>query len=306
MAAIPSRHRSLVLLAAVVLAQVLALAVQIKATDTTGDKQSLIRSWTVGAMSPFGRAGAWSMGTVRGVWRHYFALSATARENDRLRQENNDLKLKVDELQSKATEGTRLATLLHFREAHQAVPMIAARVISTSADTTSAAIFVDRGQRDGLKRNMGVITPDGVVGKVIEVYGDTAQVLLLTDKDSGVGAMIADSRTQGAVGGVGEPMLVMKYVPSDDEAKVGDRVVTSGLDRIFPKDLPVGTVTEVKPANPFKQIRVRPAANLERLEEVLILPTLDPLQMKTEAETPAAPASNEKDKAGAAATSHPQ
>jgi rod shape-determining protein MreC len=280
MVAIPSRHKSLVLLAAVVCAQVLALAVQIKATDSQGDKQSLIRGWTVGAVSPFERAGAWSVDKIRGSWRHYFALTDTAKENDKLRQENKGLKLQLEELQSQAEEAGRLAALLHFREEHQNVRMIPARVIGTSADTSSEVIYVDRGQRDGLKRNMGVITPDGVVGKVIEVYGDTAQVLLLTDKDSGVGAMLADSRIQSPVGGMGEPLLNMKYVASDDEVKVGEKVVTSGMDRIFPKDLPVGTVVNVKPGMPFKQIRVSPAAKLERLEEVLILPTLEPLQMK--------------------------
>jgi rod shape-determining protein MreC len=288
MVAIPSRHKSLVLLAAVVLAQVLALAVQIKATDSQGDKQSLIRGWTVGAVSPFERAGAWGVEKIRGTWRHYFALSDTAKENDKLREENNNLKLQLNEIQSKAEEADRLAALLHFRDEHESTKMIPARVIGTSADTSSEVIYIDRGRRDGLKRNMGVITPDGVVGKVIEVYGDTSQVLLLTDKDSGVGAMLADTRIQSPVGGMGEPLLNMKYVAGDDQVKVGEKVVTSGMDRIFPKDLPVGTVVEVKPGMPFKHIRVTPAANLERLEEVLILPTLEPIRMKTEENTEAA------------------
>lgn len=294
MVAIPSRHRSLVLLAGVVLVQVLALAIQIKARDAQGDQTSLIRSWTVGAVSPFERAGAWTVEKIRGTWRHYFALSRTAKENEKLRQENQDLKLKVTELQSKAEETDRLAALLQFREAHRDVKMIPARVIGTSADTNSAVIYVDRGQRDGLKRNMGVITPDGVVGKVTDVYGDSAQVLLLTDKDSGVGAMLANSRIQSPVGGMGEPLLNMKYVASDDDVKVGDEVVTSGMDRIFPKDLPVGTVAEVKPGMPFKQIRVRPAAKLERLEEVIILPSLEPISMRKAAVADAEVAKPEK------------
>jgi rod shape-determining protein MreC len=133
---------------------------------------------------------------------------------------------------------------------------------------------------------MGVITPDGVVGKVVETYPNAAQVLLLTDKESGVGAMLADSRIQSPVGGQGEPLLVMKYVPNDDAVNFGERVITSGMDRIFPRDLPVGTVAEIKSGNPFKQIRIRPAANLERLEEVLVLLSLRPLEIKNE-ENPA-------------------
>jgi rod shape-determining protein MreC len=133
---------------------------------------------------------------------------------------------------------------------------------------------------------MGVITPDGVVGKVIESYKDTAQVLLLTDNHSGVGAMLVDSRIQSPVGGTGEPLLVMKYVPNDDNVNFGERVVTSGMDRIFPRDLPVGTIAEIKPGNPFKLIRVRPAANLERLEEVFVLLTMKPLQLKHDSAAP--------------------
>src|ERR1700751_4938451 len=220
MAGLPSRHRSLFLLIGVVLLQVLLLAVQIK-RDSQG---RLIRVWTVGAVSPFQRAGASGIGGVRGIWNHYFALQNAARENERLHSENDTLKLQINQLQSRAAEADRLARLLNFRQAHQSVPMLGARVIGTSADTASQTIYLDRGERDGIRRNMGVITPDGVVGKVIESYRDTAQVLLLTDRDSGVGAMLSDSRIQSPVGGTGDPLLSMKYIPSHDAASMGDHV----------------------------------------------------------------------------------
>jgi rod shape-determining protein MreC len=282
MVAIPSRHKSLVLLAGVILLQVLLLAVQIK-RDSQG---RLIRVWTVGAVSPFERAGSYGFGWFRTAWRHYFALQNTTKENEQLRRENDALKLQIAQLQGKAAEADRLAALLNFRQSHTDVPMISARVIGASAGTASQTIELDRGERDGIRRNMGVITPDGVIGKVIETYPHTSQVLLLTDKESGVGAMLADSRIQSPVGGTGEPLLSMKYVANDDEVNVGDRVITSGMDRIFPRDLPVGTIAEIKPGNPFKQIRIKPAANLERLEEVIVLLTLHPLEMRKEA-TPA-------------------
>jgi rod shape-determining protein MreC len=284
MVAIPSRHKSLVLLAGVILAQLLLLAVQVK-RDSQG---RLIRVWTVGAVTPFERAGATGIGGIRGLWYHYFALQNAARENERLRHENDALKLQISQLESQAAEAQRLASLLNFKQAHQNVPTLAARVIGASADSASQTVYIDRGEREGIRRNMGVITPDGVVGKVIESYRDTAQVLLLTDKDSGVGAMLADSRIQSPVGGMGEPLLLMKYVPNDDDVNVGERVVTSGMDRIFPRDLPVGTVSQIKSGNPFKQIRIRPAANLERLEEVIVLLSLQPLELKRESGTPAA------------------
>ncbi len=279
MAGLPSRHRSLFLLAGVVLLQVLMLAVQIKR-----DSQSrLIRVWTVSAVSPVERSGAWGIGKVRNAWRHYFALSDTARENEELHRENGQLKLEIMQLQSKSAEADRLASLLNFKQKQAKVPMVLARVIGASADTNSAVVYLDQGLHEGIRKNMGVITPEGVVGKVIESYANTCQVLLLTDRDSGVGAMIANSRIQSPVGGLGEPLLTMKYVGNDDEVAVGARVVTSGMDRIFPKDLPVGIITQVKPGGQYKQIRVRPSANIERLEEVIVLLTTDPLTLKQDA-----------------------
>lgn len=286
MAGLPSRHRSLFLLGGVVLLQVLLLAVQIK-RDSQG---RLIRVWTVGAVSPFEKAGAHGVGGIRNMWNHYFALQNTSRENERLKSENDALKLQITQLQGKAAEADRLAALLKFRQTNTDVPMVSARVIGGSADSATQTIYLDRGERDGVRKNMGVITPDGVVGKVIESYKDTSQVLLLTDEHSGVGAKLVSSGLQSPVGGTGEPLLVMKYIPNDDDVNSGELVVTSGMDRIFPRDLPVGTIADIKAGNPFKQIRVRPAANLQRLEEVFVLLTLKPLEMKRDPSAPNAPA----------------
>jgi len=301
MVGIPSRHRSIFLLGGVVLLQVLLLAVQIK-RDSQG---RLIRVWTVGAVSPFERAGAHGVSHIRDTWNHYFALQNTSRENEELKRENGALKLEITQLQSKASEADRLAALLKFRQTNAAVPMVAARVIAGSADSGSQTIYLDRGERDGIRRDMGVITPDGVVGKVIESYKDTAQVLLLTDEHSGVGAMLVDSRLQGPVGGTGEPLLVMKYIPNDDNVNSGERVVTSGMDRIFPRDLPVGTIVEIKSGNPFKQLRVKPAASLERLEEVFVLLTMKPLELKQESPAPGSATSQATAPSAAATTPAP-
>jgi rod shape-determining protein MreC len=275
MVAIPSRHKSLFLLIGVVVLQVLFLAIQIR-RDSQG---RLIRVWTVGAVTPFQRAGSSSVGGIRGIWNHYFALQNAARDNERLARENAELKLQLNELQNKADEADRLAKLLNFKQSHNSVPMLAARVIAASADSATQTIYLDRGEHDGIRRNMGVITPDGVVGKISETYPNTSQVLLLTDRDSGVGAMLVESHIQSPVGGVGEPLLAMKYVANDDTVALGQHVVTSGMDRIFPRDLPVGTVTQIKDGNPFKQIRLKPAANLESLEDVIVLLSMQPLDL---------------------------
>lgn len=281
MVSIPSKHKSLTLLAGVLLAQLLMLAVQIK-RDSRG---KLIRVWAISAAYPFERTGSWGFGGVKGIWTHYFALRTTQKENEALRIENDALKLTIAELQSKAAEADRLAAILNFKQAHEQVPMIAARVIAASAGTASRTVEIDRGERDGVRQNMAVITPDGAVGKVIEVFRNTSQVLLLTDKDGGAGAMLLGSRTQGAIGGTGDPTMQLKYVANEDQVDVGEKIVTSGMDKIFPRDIPVGTVVEVKGGNTFKQIRVQPAAKLDRLEAVIVLLTQAPVQFKSETQS---------------------
>lgn len=266
---ISSRHRPLALLAGAVLAQVLLLAFQIKREHDV----RLIRYWTVQAITPAERFGSWTLSKIAGVWEGYFALHNARTENATLHNEVDRLRLRNRELESQAAEVQRLSVLLNLREAHPEAPMIAAEVIGASADPTSHTLFINRGERDHLRRNLGVITPDGVVGKIVEIFPTSAQVLLINDKDSGVGALFAGSRTHGVVKGNGDPEPRMEYVVNDERVKVGDAVLTSGEDRIFPKDVPIGTVISAGPGNPFQSIRVQPAARLDRLEEVLVLLT---------------------------------
>jgi len=277
-----TRHRPLVLLAGVVLAQVLVLAAQIRRENDV----RLIRVWAVWAITPFQRAGASAINGISGTWGNYVDLRNTRAENDRLRQELAGLKQRVSRLESGAAEAQRLGALLAFHDAHPEAPMLAARVIAASPVAGNHTVYIDRGAADKVEKNMGVITPDGVVGKVLEVYEKTSQVLLVTDKDSGVGALLESKRTQGVVRGAGEPMLWMQYVNNDEQVPLNERVLTSGQDRIFPKDLPVGTVAEVRDGSPFKQIRVRPAARIDRLEEVLVLLTRQELQTQPKANPP--------------------
>jgi rod shape-determining protein MreC len=285
MIAVPSRHRSLTLLGIVLTIQVLLLAVQIRRERQV----RLIRVWAVELISPIQRAGAWTIDLVKGGWGGYVALHHTRQENVELQRELDQMRLQNQQLQGRAAEADRLAHLLGFRQAHADVPMLGAQVIGASPDPGSHILFLDRGSRDGVRRDMGVITPDGVVGKILAAYPDTSQVLVLNDKDSGVGALLANTRTQGPVKGTGEPLLEMEYVSSDEKITVGEAVLTSGQDRIFPKDLPVGNVVQAQPDahSPFMNIRVRPAAQLDQLEEVLILLTRQDFNLSTGDQSPA-------------------
>ena len=264
---ISSRHRPLALLTAIVLAQVLLLAFQIKRQHDL----RLIRLWSVELLTPLQRVGTWLFHGVGGSWYRYIDLRDASAENERMRVELARLELRNRELESRAAEEQRLVKLLNFREAHTDVPMVAAEVIGAGADSATRTVYINRGEHEGVRRNMAVITPDGIVGKTVEVFAYASQVLLITDKESGVGALLAKSRTHGVIKGTGDPFAHLDYVINSETVQPGDEILTSGEDRIFPKDLRAGIVVGTQPGNPFKVINVQPAARLDRLEEVLVL-----------------------------------
>jgi rod shape-determining protein MreC len=273
---VPSRHRPLVLLVAVILAQVMVLAFQIK----RGRDVRLIRVWSTDLLTPLQRAGTFLISKIDGVWFGYVDLRDVRVENRQLTEEVGKLRLKNEQLEGQAAQAVRLARLLGFRQENADIPMVAAEVIGANADSTSLTVFINRGEQDGIRRNMAVITPDGVVGKISEALGHTSQVLLITDRESGVGALLTDTRTHGVVKGTGDPLLWMDYVSTEEKVPVGEQVLTSGEDRIFPKNLPVGWVASTKPGFPFQTIEVTPAAHLDRLEEVLVLLTEKALNLR--------------------------
>ena len=287
-----SRHRPLSLLAALILVQVLLLAFQIKRENNV----RLVRYWTVQTLTPVERAGTWSFSKIGGLWSGYIGLRNARTENARLQKELDELRMRNRELESQAAEGQRLASLLNFRNAHPEASMLAAEVIGASADPTSHTLFINRGERDHVHRNLAVITPEGVVGKIVEVFPTSSQVLLINDKESGVGALFAGTRTHGVVKGSGDPNPRMDYIVNDEKVQVGDKILTSGEDHIFPKDLPIGKVESAKAAAPFQVISIDPAARLDRLEDVLVLLTQQELTpKKTDEAAPSAanpPAAN--------------
>ncbi|HEV2306028.1 MAG TPA: rod shape-determining protein MreC [Candidatus Acidoferrales bacterium] len=266
---VPSRHRPLVLLAAVIVAQVLLLAFQIK----RGSDVRLIRVWSADLLTPLQAAGSFVINKIDATWFGYIDLRHAHAENSKLAEEVGQLRLKNEQLEGQAAEAVRLARLFGFRQQNANIPMVAAEVIGANADSNSHTVFINRGENDGIRRDMAVITPDGVVGRIVEALPDTSQVLLITDRESGLGGLLAGTRTHGVVNGTGDPLLRLDYVNTNEKVADGAEVLTSGEDRIFPKDLPVGTVAWTKASSPFQTIALRPAAHLDRLEEVLVLLT---------------------------------
>lgn len=263
------RYRNFNVLAAVIVIQIVGLAVQVKRSSEDTSSR-LIRVWAVSAVTPLEKAIVRVQNGVGGVWHNYFYLRGVRQENRDLQQQIQDLKLDQVRLKQDAQQARRLQALLGFKEQYIA-QTVAAQVIGSSGSEQSRIVYIDKGADAGIKREMPVITADGVVGKVLNVWDSSAQVLLLSDQTSGVGAILEHSRLQGVLKGKASGEIVLDKVMMDEDVKPGDKVLTSGGDQIFPKGLVVGTVAKVSKGAEFLQIAVRPAAALNHLEEVLVI-----------------------------------
>jgi rod shape-determining protein MreC len=279
MESVLGRYRNLIVLVGVLFAQILGLAVQVKRT-TSGDSEStrLIRVWAVSAVTPLEKALVWTQTSTWNLWHNYFYLRGVRAENRNLRAQIEQMRIEQVRLTQDAEQARRLQALLNFKEQFIS-RTIAAQVIGGSGSELSRSIYIDKGSRDGILPDMSVITGDGIVGKVLRVYRSTSEVLRIDDQSSGVGAILEQSRTQGILRGTAGGELMLEKVMSDETVPVGETVLTSGGDGIFPKGLPIGHVTKVKPGSElFLNIGVRPAADLSRLEEVLVVVKIDEKQ----------------------------
>jgi rod shape-determining protein MreC len=197
-----------------------------------------------------------------------------------VRQQNQELRDRVSRLQLEqaglledARQGQRLQALLGFKE-HYIYSTVPAQVIGTSGTDQSRILTIDKGFKDGLKPDNAVITPDGIVGKLRDVFGHTSQVLVISDQTSGAGVLLESTRLRGVLRGnaLGQPQII-NMLP-DERVKPGERVITSGGDQIYPRGLPVGVVDRVVPDTsnpPYIDIIIKPAANLGHLEELLVI-----------------------------------
>jgi rod shape-determining protein MreC len=266
-----SRHKNTVVLATVLLAQLLALAVQVKRQTAEGPVR-VIRLVAVNTLAPFERLLIYTGESARGVWSGYVDLRNVRKENLRLKAEAAQMRLERAREQEDARQARRIQALLGFKE-QWIDTTVAAQVIGTSGTENSRLLYLDKGAADGIKVDMPVITPDGVAGKILAVYGDhTSQMLMMNDPTSGVGATLVTSRLQGIVKGTPTGEVTLNYIMGDESVQPGEVLVTSGGDRVFPRGLPVGKVAKVSMGrNLFLDITLKPAVDLDRLEEVLVI-----------------------------------
>jgi rod shape-determining protein MreC len=270
MESVLGRYRNLTILVGVLFLQVLGLAVQVK-RGADAENTRLIRIWAVDFVTPFERGLVWAQNGSGNLWHNYFFLRGVRAENRQLKEQIEQMRLEQVRLSEDATQAHRLQSLLAFKEQFIA-KTVPAQVIGSSGSDLSRTIFIDKGDNARLKPDMAVITAGGIVGKVWVVYPSTSLVLMINDQSSGVGAMLEKSRLQGVVRGTSNGELVMERVMSDELVSAGETVLSSGGDQIFPKGLPLGTVSKVSPGREmFLNIHVKPSADLSRVEEVLVV-----------------------------------
>lgn len=261
-----NRYRNITVLLLVIFAQLVLLAIQVKNDADV----PLIRVWTVTAVTPLARLVEGLRGGSSGFLHNYILLHDTSAENRRLQAELDRLKLENIYLKNEVNRADRAKALEVFQQ-RTASKMLAATIFMVGAVSNSKVVYVDRGTLSGVQRGMGVVTPDGIVGKVIAAYPTASEVLLVTDADFAAGVVSQKNQVRGTLKGQGTPMCKVDYVAFEDRIDSGEMLYTSGDDRIFPRGFPVGVVKAVKPAQPFKEIMVEPSGLQRGLEDVLIV-----------------------------------
>jgi rod shape-determining protein MreC len=216
-----------------------------------------------------------SVDSVRSLWTGYVALRDVQAQNESLKRQLQTLQIQIQEERAEAQRTENFRALLDLRS-RAGLETTAAEIIAASPSVDFRTMTIDKGSSDGLMPDMAVISPTGVVGRVILPSRRAAKVQMLIDQNAAAGALIERTRVQGVVVGQGQS-LRMDYVPSTADVKEGDVVVTSGIDAIYPKGFVIGTVETVdRGSGTYHHIVVRPAVDFSRIEEVLVVTTPTP------------------------------
>ena len=272
MALLDIRQRAGYLFFAVLLGHVLLISTQV--ASRTG--VPVIQAVTFGMFAEVQRGVSAGSSSITRVWRDYTELRRVRAENDELRRELAAAQVAAQEQRAMADRARGLGALLALRDRSN-LTTLAAEVIAGAAMPDFQTITIDKGARDGLRGDMAVIAPAGVVGRVVVPSPRAAKVQLLIDRNAAAGALIERSRAQGVVVGAADRRLQMEYVSEVADVVVGDLVVTSGIDGIYPKGYAIGRVEAVERAGgAYKRIVVKPAVDFSSIEEVLVVLTLAP------------------------------
>ena len=263
------RQRPGVVLGGAILLHVVLISAQVN----TASGLPVLSVVTFGSFSEVQRGTMAIIDGVRGMWSGYVALQQVQQENTALRQELQTMQVRLQQERAEAQRTDNLRQLLELRDRAN-LDTVAAEVIAGAASIDFRTVTIDKGSSDHLATDMAVISPAGVVGRVILPTPRASKVQLLIDRNAAAGALIERTRVQGVVVGIGDGMMRMQYVPGTADVKTGDLVVTSGIDGIYPKGFVIGTIDHAdRGAGAYHEIVIRPAVDFSRLEEVLVVRT---------------------------------
>jgi len=262
-----NKERSALVLIPLLVLQIFLLSLQIEKPSGT----LLIKAWALAAQAPIIAASSSITSGIGSVWHNYIWMVGARAENQRLREAVRQLALLNTAYEEARQENVRLRELVSLSD-EVASKAIAARVVARTPNFLSNVIYIDRGSKDGIQVDAPVISGDGIIGRTVLVTRHQAQVQLITNPDASTGAMLQNTRTPGILRGSGDLLLDLNYISNTDEAAVGEVVLSSGLDGIFPKGLVIGKVVDSrKGTGVFRSIKVEPYMDFIHIEEVAVL-----------------------------------
>jgi rod shape-determining protein MreC len=284
MALVDVRQRAGYLFVAVVVAHIILISAQVNSRSGV----PVLESVTFGLFAEVQRAATAVVSGFRGMWSGYVSLQEVQTENAALKKQLAEVQLQLQEQRALADRSRGLEQLLGLRDRSR-LDTAAADVIAAGASPEFRTLTIDKGTQHGLRTDMAVIAPTGIVGRIVVPSRRAAKVQLLIDRGAAAGAIVERSRAQGVAVGIGDDRLRMefKYVSEVADVKVGDVLVTSGIDGIYPKGFVIGTVETIvksESGGAYKEITVKPAVDFYNLEEVLVVLTKSPAGEAAEVE----------------------
>ena len=262
-----SRERAVLILIPLLFLQVMLLSIQIEGPSGA----LLFKTWVLAVQAPIISASSSVTGGIQNVWNNYVWLVGARAENEKLRERVRELSLLNRAYERSSQENVRLRRLVSLSE-ELAYRTVGARVVARTPSFLSNVIYIDRGSDDGVGVNAPVVSGDGIIGKTIIVSRHQSQVQLVTNPDASMGAMLKETRTPGILRGSGNLLLDLNYISNTEQADIGNIVLSSGLDGIFPKGLVVGRIVESqKGKGVFQTLKVEPYMDLIHIEEVSVL-----------------------------------
>ena len=261
-----NRYRNLTVLLLAILAQLVLLAYQVKGNGEV----RLIRVWAVTVVTPLARVIETGRSSAAHFFSDYFVLLDVREENKRLQKDLDRVSMENQYLRTELDTADRARSLAIFQQRSPS-KMVASHVIGNGTGSGAKVVIVDRGSASGVQKGMAVITPAGIVGKVVDVYPVSSFVLLITDPTFAAGVISQKNRVHGTLKGQGHSTVKVDYVQNEEQVDQGETFYTSGDDRIFPKGLPVGDATVVRQGKSLKEIYLTPSGFQNGLEEVLII-----------------------------------